>query len=68
MYTVEIIKKEMTKGVTRREWVRIKDGGGDDCYGYAPQVEEVGEVESVVLKQNVEEIDLKAVIKAINGI
>jgi hypothetical protein len=39
-----------------------------DEYGYTPEIEKLVPEERTVLKQQVDELDLKAVIKAINGI
>lgn len=40
----------------------------ESIYGYAPQQQVVEKVETQVLSQTVEELDLKKVISAINGL
>lgn len=40
----------------------------EQVYGYTPEVETVQEETREVLKQEVDELDLKAVIRAINGL
>lgn len=40
----------------------------EDVYGYPPARREIVASEMVILKQEVEDLDIKAVIKAVNGI
>ena len=56
---------------TQRTWQKIADtgnmGDGGAVYGYAEYLgEEIDRVE--VLKQELEEVDLKSVIRALNGL
>lgn len=52
------------------DWER---GAGDkpedkDNWGYTPEITKKKEIERTVFTQDVEELDLKSVIKAVNGI
>lgn len=40
----------------------------ENVYGWTPEIEKEHQVSTTLLEQTVEEMDLKAVIKAINGI
>lgn len=50
-----------------REWLEDKDFKIEER-GYTPEITKKEAVETEILRQNVEELDLKAVIKAINGL
>lgn len=64
-----IVITEFTKEIEIRgkEWAKVNDIP-DTNYEYTPQIEKVVDVQREVLVQNVEELDLVKVIKAINGI
>jgi hypothetical protein len=57
--------------VTKNNWERVADSGNErdkgPIYDYAP-IEEIQIDTTVVLQQNIDELDLTAVIKAVNGI
>lgn len=50
-----------------KKWQR---GAGEspDEYGYAPEIETICDYEREVYRQNVDELDLTAVISAVNGL
>lgn len=65
------IKEITTKKVVNKEYEKIADTGnsedGKSIYGYVDKEEEVRD-ERTVLEQEVKEIDIGEVIKAINDI
>ena len=69
-YTIKITHEREEIRRTRRQWKPTgkKDKDGNDEYDYTPQVEELRMVQYTKLEQAVDELDLTAVIKAINGI
>ena len=78
MYEITIKKTEVTRKVVGKEWKIIGQeeqkheitGTASlvDKWGYTPEVEKPVESTVVVLQQNIENLDLAAVIKAINGL
>jgi hypothetical protein len=72
MYEITIKKKDVMVTIQGAEWETIDQepvNGSDklkDVYGYTPEIEKREEIEIEILKQVVEELDLAAVIKAIN--
>lgn len=68
------ITKHWAEKVKTKEWVKVGEEPdpkyGDDAkkgvYGYGPETEKVVEKSCEILKQVVTELDLAAVIKAIN--
>ncbi len=69
-YKIEITRTEIEEYEGGNNWERTgskKEGGGDE-YGYTPKVTKTKEVERTILIQEVDTIDLKEIIKAINGI
>lgn len=63
-----IIRIEEVKDVKRMisgAWVKIADNGPNN-YGYAPDREEIKKEERAIYIQEVETLDLKAVINAVN--
>lgn len=68
-YTITIQQEREETRLTGREWQVLKqDADGKPERGYTPQVEERRIVKVTVLEQTVDELDIVAVIKAINGI
>lgn len=69
MYQITITKTETVDKMMGRKWEK---GGtekpGSDGYGYTPMISRPTEVETELLRQSVETLDLIAVIKAVNGI
>lgn len=63
--TIKEIKTETQSG--GKEWKLIGPENGA-VYGYTPEVEVQVEVETKILQQIVKDLDLPAVIKAINNI
>lgn len=67
MYHVRISKTEIVDKMQGRRWEK---GGpeqvGNDGYGYTPMISKPTEVIIEVLSQSLEELDLPAVIKALN--
>jgi hypothetical protein len=70
MYKIVISCEREETELTKREYHRTgrKDNDGKDEWEYGPQVEERQIVTRVLLEQSVDELDVIAVIKAINGI
>lgn len=64
-YTITITKTERVVRKAGKQWEKLKDGGD---YGYTPEIEKEVEVETKVLEQTLEHLDLVAVVKAINGL
>lgn len=67
MYKVVISKITLEKVDTRDYEVIGKKEDGGNAYGYVHDYEEK-DVERKVLEQLVEELDINAVIKAVNGL
>jgi hypothetical protein len=73
-YTIKITKSERVTRKTGKEWKVVgqePDPSGKymgDKYGYTPEIDREFTEETDVLKQTVEDLDLAAVIKAINKI
>jgi len=66
MYEITIKRKRTAEVFTGKQWAVVSQEGGDNKYGYTPETTKHAEVETLVLQQNVDELDLPAVIKAIN--
>lgn len=74
MFKIEITRIDEVMRRPRQEWVKLHNNEKSETeenlqYGYrrAPEDEEEKQ-ETVVLAQKVDNLDLKVVIKAINGI
>lgn len=67
MYKVVISKITLEKVDTRDYKIVGKEEDGENNYGYVHDYEEK-DVERKVLEQLVEELDINAVIKAVNGL
>ena len=61
---LEITERE----TTRRTWEPLVKRGNDIDYGYTPPIASTERVEREVLTQELETVDIPAVIKAINGL
>lgn len=73
MYHIKITKWVETERWSPREHTVLSEEPDEDGkiikeYGYPRQVKEKGQKEIAVLEQTVEEIDLPAVIAAVNGL
>jgi len=66
-YKITIEKVEEVTMIVRGEWARVSESG-PNTFGYTPDREAEVKVETKLLEQTVEELDLKAVLKAINGL
>jgi cell fate (sporulation/competence/biofilm development) regulator YlbF (YheA/YmcA/DUF963 family) len=71
MYQITIIKIEQVKEI-RRQYQKIADSGNEHdkgaIYGYVNMTDENVKKETKILEQTVEQLDLAAVIKAVNKI
>lgn len=68
-YTITITKTETVTRKVGKEWKVIgQDPDQTDVYGYTPEIEKEVETETKILEQTVVDLDLHAVIKAINGL
>lgn len=67
-YLIQITEVSTEKSLTEKEWVVINEIGDARERGYTPQVETVKNIQREVFKQNIDELDLVAVIKAVNKI
>ena len=69
-YKISIVKVE-TVPIEQREWLRVADTGnpmgGGPQYAYQT-FPSTATKETKVLEQQVDEVDLKAVIRALNGL
>lgn len=74
MYEITIREKKETRKVIPKKWAIVgqtqdaKSGQLADQYDYTPETETIVTEDREVLKQVVEDLDLAAVIKAINKI
>ena len=69
MYQI-IIKKIEVEEVEKKEYEKISDTGGNDDgakYGYV-SVKRMEKIEQIILQQEIDAIDLEAIIKAVNQI
>jgi hypothetical protein len=64
----EVPDAEQIERITRSAQGKPFTIGGLDKYGYTPKIEKQVEVSVTVLEQTVEQLDLKNVIRAVNGI
>lgn len=76
MYTIVIKQVRNMVKTTGKDWTVVGEkavfsgsvGSTVREYGYTPEIEKRVAVEREVLKQEVDELDLPAVIRAINGL
>ena len=71
MYTIRIDRTEMVEKECGRRWEQVRTeeeakNCEDGVYGYTPPIVKPVEVDTKVLEQTVDDLDLNAVIKAIN--
>ena len=67
-YLIQITEVATEQVLTDQEWAVLEEVGDVKSRGYTPQIETTKKVQREVFKQNVSELDLIAVIKAVNGI
>lgn len=65
MYEIRIRKTEIKEMPAGKEWEKGVTEG-EDGYGYTPEIMKKREVTTIILEQQLEELDLPAVIKAVN--
>jgi hypothetical protein len=70
VYEIVITKKGYDLFESRREHVVLtEDKDGNKEYGYSPMYPEIRQsAEKTILKQVINELDITAVVKAVNGI
>lgn len=64
-YTVEITETKTNRLVQNPEWAERADG--EKGFAYTPEIETIQSHSRIVYRQTVDELDLVAVIQAING-
>lgn len=64
--TVRVIREE--ESLTRKSWTEggSENQNSDETYGYTPQVIQIEEVDRILYEQSITELDIAAVIKAVN--
>lgn len=66
-YTITITKVDVEESIIERAWKVIsKDTDNRDVFGYTPEINARRELERKVYEQTVDELDIKAVISAVN--
>ena len=69
-YKITIEEEQYEEALTSQQW--LKGGSGqvseDGEYGYTPQIKTQKKVNRTVFSQNLDDLNLTAVIKAVNGI
>ena len=69
MITIRIESTTVEDCPAGKDWEKVGvDEKKDPLYGYTPEIIKKREVTKVLLVQNLESIDLEAVIKAVNDI
>lgn len=69
-YVITITEHAAEESYKERQWTPgVVEPAEDNKqgYGYTPQVKEIKTVERKVYEQNVDALDIKAVIRAVNG-
>ena len=72
MFTIEIVEETVEERQSGHKWERggpidaTTHSPGEDSWGYTPRIMQPTKVEKIILRQEVKELDLAAVIKAIN--
>jgi len=69
-YKIEVTEFCFEKRIKGKEWKQVTDGvlEGGGNYAYTPEIEKTVEVERTIFTQNTDDLDLVAVIKAVNGL
>jgi len=68
MFKITIEETKQIKKTVGKDWQVIKRDGDHYEYDYTPEVEKVVKEEREIYTQEVEELDLVAVIEAVNKI
>ena len=66
MFKITIEETKQVRKTVNQQWEIVKRDGDHYEYGYAPEVEKVVTETQEVYRQTVEELDLAAVIIAVN--
>ncbi|KKN01493.1 hypothetical protein LCGC14_1127220 [marine sediment metagenome] len=67
MYKITITKTEVKEVTVGKEWEKQTDSTEVKTqYGYTPEITKKKELTTTILTQEIEELDLPGVIKAIN--
>lgn len=66
-YIVTIIEKTVEVKVRGNTW-EMGAGENPDEYGYTPEIEKKVDVEREIFKQDIDLLNIVAVIKAVNGL
>ena len=68
-YEITIKKSEIREEPAGKTWNKVStDADGNSEYGYTPEIIKKQTVETTVYRQVIDEIDLFAVIKAVNDV
>lgn len=71
-YEIIIRHKRQIVSKVGNDWAvvgqEVKNGAACNVFGYTPEIEKTVDVDRLVLHQVVDEIDLAAIIKAVNGL
>ena len=69
MYKIVITEKTLKELPHGKEWKQVGEkADGSSKYDYTPEIIKAQEDERVLLKQELDELDLAAVIRAVNGL
>lgn len=66
-FEIRIVEKTFEKRFVGKDWCQVKGDPGAE-FGYTPEIEKTVSVTVERFNQTVDELDLIAVIKAVNGI
>ena len=67
-FEITITEKTVETKWKGKDWEEGADASNESGWGYTPEIEKKVDVERTIYKQNTDQLDLVAVIKAINGI
>lgn len=67
MYEIIIKKTVLTTTTAGKEWQPLEKNGDKTHYGYTPEIQKDQIVSTQIYTQIVEDLDLVAVISAVNG-
>lgn len=67
-YTIKIIEHTTEQVACGREWKEAADPETQGEYAYTPEIMKTLKVDRTILEQNKDQLDINAVIKAINGL
>jgi len=67
-YTIVVTEHTFEKQIRGKDWAEGAGTGGERNHGYTPEIEKTVSVERELFKQNIAEIDLVEIIKAVNDL